>query len=98
MALHNKILVVSIDTSKKIIGQLAGIARTHDLSVLEVTEAWRQQRHFGPTETSLHDILPNLHFTIVKEQMEQKDFEDLNRKNSYRVVKERNKFFDRKRR
>ena len=89
------ILVVSVDMSKDIMEQLVNIARAHDLPVLAVTDAWRQ-RCSSVTVSSTDDLLPNLHFD-VKEIKEQFDEKDIKKEHSYQAVKERNKFFNRKR-
>lgn len=87
-----KLMIVGIDSSKDLLRQLVEIAETNRLSVIDVVSAYDQRNH----TTSLNQqILPNLFFDIKENKITNQQKEK--RPSDWKSVKERNKFFERRR-
>jgi hypothetical protein len=90
---QNRILIVGIDDSKDVLKQLIEIAAANKLPEGKVIAAWNERQQ---TLTSDQQTLPNLCFDIRKMKIEETS-ELKSDGNDYYSVKERNKFFERRR-
>jgi hypothetical protein len=91
------LLIVSIDMSRDVMKQLSHIAEENSLFAGEVVCAWCSRQQFNGTSPSYEDVLPNLHFDIRKIEVKPEfDEKEIKVQHSFKAVKERNRFFDRK--
>jgi len=92
------ILVLSVDPSQDLATQLRGISESSKIPLLDLIDAWNNRNGPYITAASTHVLSSTIQFDVVQKLKAEEVEEEFREQHSYKAVRERNKFFNRRRR